>query len=95
MSTYDKSVLEDLSWLKKSESFLSSRTSKKDFFDDANWLVQQYKIGKHANELDKSNKRIIEHLNNLLLKNVRDKRAKYTEKEVLDIINFLKTTYAN
>ena len=95
MSTYDKSVLEDLSWLKKSESFLSSRTSKKDFFDDANWLVQQYKIGKHANELDKSNKRIIEHLNNLLLKNVRDKRAKYTEKEVVDIINFLKTTYAN
>ncbi len=89
------SILDDISWLNLCERHLLSFSAKRDFKYYAKWLVNEYQNGKYAQEPDKSNKRIIEHLNNLLQKKIREKKVKLTEVEVMNIINYLKINYAN
>lgn len=95
MPKLEISILEDISWLQQCESFLISKPAKRDFKYYADWLITEYQNGKHAQDSDKSNKRIIEHLNNLLQMKIRDKKVKLTEAEVMKIINYLKIRYAN
>ncbi|MBQ8387081.1 MAG: hypothetical protein IJX48_06520 [Paludibacteraceae bacterium] len=88
---FTNSVLEDLSWIDvMCQTFIHNHNLEKRIRDNAQWLCEQYinTDGKYYAEHDKSNKRIIDHLRNLLIK----KFSSY-KKEIEDIYQFLLKQY--
>lgn len=91
-SLFATSVLEDLDWIPECEGMISKPTGKKQFREDALYVVHEHLSGKSKDE--KENKDVIKHLYFLLAKKIKESKREYNLSEINAIESYLKQKYA-
>jgi hypothetical protein len=85
------SMLKDTCWISKCEEMISAFTGKKQFREDAQYVVNQHLTGK--SKVEKANEDVIKHLYFLLKKKTKESKREYTISEIKNIETYLKKKY--